>query len=80
MYLGKEVWCKKLAYGDPDGRAMMVRIPFCLLVSRVILNALPEVLAGDRNLEKAVEEGPGTASFGRDPTSSTASLRLLRTL
>ena len=31
-YLGKEVWCKKLAYGDPDGKAMMVRTPFCLLV------------------------------------------------
>jgi len=24
-YLGKEVWCKKLSYGDPNGKAMMVR-------------------------------------------------------
>lgn len=24
-YLGREVWCKKLSYGDPDGKAMMVR-------------------------------------------------------
>jgi hypothetical protein len=23
-YLGKEVWCKKLSYGDPQGKAMMV--------------------------------------------------------
>lgn len=26
VYLGKEVYCKKLAYGDPQGKAMMVRI------------------------------------------------------
>ena len=24
-YLGKEVWCKKLSYGDPNGKVMMVR-------------------------------------------------------
>ena len=23
-YLGREVWCKKLSYGDPEGKAMMV--------------------------------------------------------
>ena len=23
-YLGQEVWCKKLSYGDPEGKAMMV--------------------------------------------------------
>jgi hypothetical protein len=27
-YLGREVWCKKLSHGDPDGKAMMVRTPF----------------------------------------------------
>lgn len=79
-YLGKEVWCKKLSYGDPDGKAMMVRIPFCSLVSWVKANALAEVQAGDRHLEQAVEERPGATSFGRDSTSGTASLRLLRTV
>jgi hypothetical protein len=34
VYLGKDVWCKKLAYGDPQGKAMMVRIILCLFVSQ----------------------------------------------
>jgi len=32
MYLGREVWCKKLSYGDPDGKAMMVRASFYRLI------------------------------------------------
>ena len=31
-YLGREVWCKKLSYEDPDEEAMMVRAPFYRLV------------------------------------------------
>lgn len=27
-YLGREVWCRKLSYGDPDGEGMMVRVTF----------------------------------------------------
>jgi len=27
-YLGKEVWCKKLSYGDPNGKVMVVRTSF----------------------------------------------------
>ena len=34
-YLGKEVWCKKLSYGDPNGKAMMVRDTFWLIASRL---------------------------------------------
>ena len=33
-YLGKEVWCKKLFYGDPQGKAMMVRILLSLFAPR----------------------------------------------
>lgn len=32
-YLGKDVWCKKLSYGDPQGKAKMVKTLFQLLVS-----------------------------------------------
>jgi len=34
-YLGKEVWCKKLSYGDPNGKAMMVRAPFRSFVAQL---------------------------------------------
>lgn len=33
-YLGRDVWCKKLSYGDPDEKAMMVGRHFGCLFPR----------------------------------------------
>ena len=34
-YLGREVWCKKLSYGDPNGKAVMVRMSLLSFASQL---------------------------------------------
>ena len=61
-YLGREVWCKKLSYGDPDGKAMMVSASFYPLVPNSIRP--PSRGSGGRLISGA--------SFGRGTKNSIA--------
>lgn len=79
IYLGRDVWCKKLSYGDPDGKAMMVRASFYRLVLSSSTTP-PEVQAGDGYLEQAVEEGPRAASLGKHSPSGVTSVWLLHAI
>ena len=78
-YLGKEVWCKKLSYGDPQGKAMMVG-EYATRGFPADLESTLEAQTGARHLEQTVEEGSRTTSTGRHPASGAALIRFLCTL
>ena len=51
MYLDMDVWCKKLSYGDPQGKAMMVKTSILASYSPAKAASIPAVQTGNRHLE-----------------------------